>query len=173
MYANSVPRADKKICAKTNLESDEFRRMAQELGLTIEELHFQNWLEACDWVVQNTKRYDLFLTPRMNQSFKWHTGRPEVVSHKDIPQDAAGIVEWWRRCDDLYRYEWFEGTRDWSATLAEQGQARLEELGWKYAAAYALVEGQNPIRFSIERVGMKSVYSNQSFTIYELPEKPE
>ena len=30
-----------------------------------------------------------FITPRLNVSFKWRTGRPEVVNRKDIPQDAA------------------------------------------------------------------------------------
>ena len=128
-----------------------------------------DWMDACDWVATNTQPGDLFLTPRMNQTFKWRTGRPEVVTHKDVPQDAEGIAEWWRRIDDVYRYQLPEGRRKWRRNIAEQGQEKIEELGWKYGAKYALVPGRYPI--DIRRIGMTSAYVNNSFTIYKLPPK--
>ena len=60
------------------------------------------WVEVCDWIAANTPPDALFLTPRLNSSFKWRTGRPEVVNRKDIPQDAAGIVAWSERVKDIY-----------------------------------------------------------------------
>ena len=119
----------------------------------------------------NTQPDDRFLTPRLNQTFKWHTGRAEVVTQKDIPQDAKSIVEWWRRIEDVYRFEEPDGDRKWRDSIADQGQVYLEELGWKYGAKYALVPGSSPI--SIRRIGMTRAYVNSSFTIYKLPEKPE
>ncbi len=46
---------------------------------------------------ENTPTDAVFLTPRLAQTFRWYAERAEVVNRKDIPQDAPGIVEWWRR----------------------------------------------------------------------------
>ena len=158
MYEHSVPRGDRRISSGPSAKAKEMRH--------------EDWLSACRWITNNTEPNDLFLTPRMNQTFKWHTGRPEVVSYKDIPQDAVGIVEWWLRMENLYRYRLPDGRMKWRPGLADQGQAYLEELGWKYGAKYALVKGNRPIRFTVDRIGMEAVYFNNSFTIYKLPPKP-
>jgi hypothetical protein len=157
MYGRLVPRGDGRI---TRAASPELR-----------EERMADWLDACRWAREHTQPSDVFLTPRMNQTFKWHANRPEVVSRKDIPQDAHGIVEWWQRCDDLYRYELSDGVRKWRGALADQGQEHIEEMGWKYGAKYALVEGNTPLK--IRRIGMTRAYFNASFTIYQLPPKPE
>ncbi len=159
MHERKIARSELKITRTTSVE------MSHDQLL--------DWIDACRWVTENTEAGDLFLTPRMNQTFKWRTGRAEVVTHKDIPQDAQGIVDWWDRIDDVYRFELPDGGRRWLPNLGAQGQQKIEELGWKYGAKYALVEGYRPIRFSVQRIGMAEAYSNRSFTIYKLPAKPE
>ena len=62
----------------------------------------------------------LFLTPRMSQTFRWYASRGEVVNWKDIPQDAKGIVEWWRRLGEI----WGVGTRRRPDRIARIASAR-------------------------------------------------
>ena len=62
------------------------------------------WREACDWASQpeHISPEATFLTPRMSQTFKWYAGRGEAGTWKELPQDAQGIVEWWRRMQAFY-----------------------------------------------------------------------
>ena len=39
----------------------------------------------------------IFLTPTDHQTFKWYAQRAELVTWKDVPQDAESIVEWSER----------------------------------------------------------------------------
>ncbi len=64
-----------------------------------------DWREMCQWAAHETPPDAVFLTPRLAQTFRWYAGRGEVVSRKDIPQDAASIVEWWRRMQRIHRAE--------------------------------------------------------------------
>ena len=43
-----------------------------------------------------------FLIPRLAFTFKWYAGRGEVVNWKETPQDAASLVAWWKRIQDIY-----------------------------------------------------------------------
>jgi hypothetical protein len=65
-------------------------------------LRYEQWRLMCLWITENTKPEDCFLTPRDQQTFKWYTGRSEVVCWKDIPQDAASIVKWWQLRESIY-----------------------------------------------------------------------
>ena len=89
------------------------------------------WRAACDWVAQpqNIPPDAVFLTPRMSQTFRWYAHRAEVATWKEIPQDAASIVEWWRRILDMHSTgnEWPE--ERWYHSLADLGPQRLRELG--------------------------------------------
>lgn len=60
---------------------------------------YRDWLAACQWIKENTPKDSLWLTPKHQQSFKWYAQRAEVVSWKDVPQDNASIIEWYRRLD--------------------------------------------------------------------------
>jgi hypothetical protein len=121
------------------------------------------WQEMCQWAADETPADAVFLTPRLAQTFRWYAGRAEVVSRKDIPQDAAGIVEWWRRMEAIYRAD--AGTREahWRQSLAELGARELAALGRKFGADYVITVADPPL--SLERVGPR----NPSYAIYRLP----
>ena len=63
---------------------------------------FADWIAACRWINEHTDKDEIVLTPRGQQTFKWYAERSEVVNWKDIPQDARGIKEWWRRHNEVY-----------------------------------------------------------------------
>ena len=124
------------------------------------------WRDACDWVAKNTPRDALFLVPRHANSFKWRAERAEVVNHKDIPQDAASMVEWRQRLRQVYR----PPTRGETAgvrppkrvrTLGHLGGVRLRELGEIYGADYALTTKRR-------RVSLPVAYENETYILYQL-----
>ena len=81
------------------------------------------WQNVCGWVNQNLPHQTQFLTPGI-QTFKWYAHRPEIVSWKDVPQDAENIVEW----SDRVR-----AVRQWNASAtAADSAARLEQLHAAY-----------------------------------------
>ena len=63
---------------------------------------WNDWRAVCRWAEQSTPPETMFLTPRHQQTFKWYSSRPEVVNWKDVPQDAAALVEWKRRMGEVY-----------------------------------------------------------------------
>ena len=65
-------------------------------------LRYRAWRDACDWIAEHTPPDAVFLTPRYQQTFKWFAGRSEAANWKDVPQDAAKLVEWWQRMQELY-----------------------------------------------------------------------
>lgn len=56
-----------------------------------------DWLAVCSWIRENTPEDSLWLTPKYQQTFKWYAQRAEVVCWKDVPQDNASVIEWYRR----------------------------------------------------------------------------
>lgn len=124
---------------------------------------YVSWRLACNWVVQSGKIPPdaRFLTPRQSQTFRWYTGRAEVATWKDIPQDAASIVQWWRRLRELHGTRRREPQRMWRRSLLELGPQRLRRLAEKYEAPYVLVEYRpdGPIK-------AKPLYHNQWYAIY-------
>ena len=124
------------------------------------------WRDICAWVAANTPPDAVFLTPRNTQSFHWYAGRAEVVGYKDIPQDAIGIVEWWKRIGDVYRQRPAGSESEAYATLVELGRTRLETLGRKYHADY-VIAGTEPL-LALERVSPP----NPAYVVYRLPSSP-
>ncbi len=114
-----------------------------------------DWQAICAWVAdpENIPPNALFITPLNAQTFRWYAERAEVICRKDIPQDANGIVEWWRRVKDLQR-------------AFDIGTARVEQLGRKYGAQYAI--GPTQPRLSLPRIGPP----NPSYAIYVLSPDP-
>lgn len=123
---------------------------------------FQDWKNACAWAEANTPNDAVFLTPKGQQTFKWYAARAEVVSLKDIPQDARGLVEWRRRMHDVFSYP---VNRFGFAALSDQ---QLMELANRYGADYVIVDT------FVRTPGLQRVYptadeANDSFHIYRVP----
>lgn len=129
------------------------------------------WVEMCHWIDQNTEPDALLLVPFNSQTFKWRAQRAEVVTRKDIPQDAANLVEWRRRLRDVFQTgEWPDGKPRWTPSLAKLGAARLSELAEGYGADYALDqaprrETSTPLR---RRASLPIVHRVGPYTLYDL-----
>jgi hypothetical protein len=125
---------------------------------------FEAWKAACKWIAENTSAHSLFLTPRLNHSFKWRTGRPEVVNRKDIPQDARGILEWNRRIKDIFYYDG-PGTVDGPAdSVGQLGAERVRELAKKYKADFVLSDRS-------QLLDLPRAYWNEEYVVYRIDEE--
>jgi hypothetical protein len=128
--------------------------------------NYEDWRAACQWVAEHTPSDARFLTPRMAQTFRWYGQRAEVVSWKDMPQDAAGIVEWWQRVHDLH----WEGDMPgdpagrWRGSLNERTPADLRRLGEKYGANYLITEANPPLDLPL-------LYQNDTYAVYDLADR--
>jgi hypothetical protein len=118
------------------------------------------WDDACRWAAANTPADAVFLTPRLNHSFKWRAGRPEVVNRKDVPQDARSIVEWQRRIKEIY-YADIEGQEQPLDSLGILGTERVRELAKKYGARYVLMDRGQLLSLPV-------VYWNEEYVIYRI-----
>ena len=129
---------------------------------------FSDWKRVCDWIKSETQTEPLWLTPRRQQSFKWRTSRAELASWKDMPQNAAAVVEWNRRIKDSYQY-------DKQKNLLPITTEKLEELRSKYGIHYVLldlrVKGQTIPGWQL--LYPRSPDSNSSFAVLEAPSSLE
>ncbi|MEX0677604.1 MAG: DUF6798 domain-containing protein [Pirellulales bacterium] len=119
-----------------------------------------DWRAICDWAERETEPDALFLVPRLSQSFRWRSGRAEVVTRKDLPQDAPSIVEWWRRLTRIYRTD--DTDPMWCDSLAQLGAERLGELGDEFGADYVVTSAHPPV--ALARVGPIT----RTLAVYEL-----
>jgi hypothetical protein len=121
------------------------------------------WRLACEWIAQSPAipPHATFLTPMESQTFKWRTRRAEVVTRKDIPQDARTLVEWWRRLEEIYATRSGDPENEWHASLTELGAERIEQLGVKYGAGYVLTEAE-------PRLPLELLYANRGYAVYRL-----
>ncbi len=125
-----------------------------------------DWRDICRWVAEDnhTPPNAIFITPLYANTFKWYTGRAEVATWKDMPQDAPNVVEWWRRINELYATGSQNPNDRWRNSLAELGWRRLRELGAKYGASFAIVE----IVPDKPRLEAQPIYENKSYAVYRL-----
>jgi hypothetical protein len=121
---------------------------------------YEDWRRVCQWVAENTQRGDVFLTPRQQQTFKWRTGRAEVATWKDVPQEAGAIVQWWRRLQDI---DGGGGDPRGSGSLAGQ---RVAELARKYGAEYVIVDRSTARPTASIRVYPAGSEWNDSYAVY-------
>jgi hypothetical protein len=117
------------------------------------------WLDACQWAQENTARDALFLTPRSSNTFKWHAGRSDLITRKDVPQDAPSLLIWSERYNEVFWYTDEFGEQQLYRSLASQGTERITELAQKYAVDYVLTREYPPLLLPV-------AYANESFTIY-------
>ena len=125
------------------------------------------WRDACAWIAESGEipRDARFLTPKTSQTFKWYAGRSEVVTWKDVPQDARSLVEWWDALHAIYATPNPYGGYRWHNSLAEslamKGPERMKQLGETYQADYVLT-----VRWP--RLPLPVVYENRGYVIYRL-----
>ena len=124
-------------------------------------LSHDDWRDVCRWMAEHTPSDALAVTPRLAQSFTWYAGRGEVVSWKDLPQDASAVVRWWQRLVDIYGMPEPSFQGRWHDSLSESSPRRLRELGRRYGAAYLVVESEPPL-------SLPRLYANGSYAVYQL-----
>ena len=127
------------------------------------------WSDVCDWIAANTPVDAIFLTPRLSASFKWRTSRPEVVTMKDIPQDAGSILEWYRRLNDFF-YEKMYGKRLPIESIGRLGSERVRELAKKYGASYVLTDREELLR--LPTVYPTPENPNEEYVVYRIDDEP-
>lgn len=125
---------------------------------------YRDWQQACAWIRQYTPPDSLVLTPRHQQTFKWYAERAEVVSWKDVPQDAVGLLEWKRRMEEVFPPDvlWYG--------LAAHGETGLLRLAHEYGYDYVLVDrlrGGPDLPF--EKVYPRDQEENAWYEVYRLP----
>ncbi len=97
-----------------------------------------DWRRVCRWIADNTPPNARVFTPISQRTFKWYAQRSEVVTWKDIPQDAAGIAEWWQR---------FQRAKTFRRRLHEPPElifGELQSMAEDYQFQYVLVSGFSP-----------------------------
>jgi len=101
---------------------------------------FDDWKRLGAWVDRNLPSEAIVITPRDQQTFKWYAQRAEVANRKDVPQDAASLIEWLRRIDRLdeqpLRRNQVEGV---DFGLLIYSDETLRELGRDYGARWIVV----------------------------------
>lgn len=116
----------------------------------------RDWLATCTWVRDNTASDALVYSPKEGWAFKWFAQRPEYVSRKDCPQDAAGIREWNTRLNAI---------RDWG----QASENYRPEGGYSRTAAHALSKRTGIIYIVSRRFGpfdAPVVFDSPTYRVY-------
>jgi hypothetical protein len=128
------------------------------------------WVDACRSIAKSKEvpADARFLTPLMGQTFKWYAKRSEVVSWKDIPQDAESMVEWWHCVLDIHQRDDQLSGRGLGGSLSRLDSRRLRYLGEKYDAPYLIT-----FRWPRKR-DFRVLYENRTYIVYcmDLPPAP-
>lgn len=111
---------------------------------------FSSWRNACEWVRDNTPPAAVFLIPRTGQSFKWYASRADVANYKDVPQDAASVVQWKRRCEELFPLvPGDDGLAMIHGSPEQWGTQRTKALARKYGASHVIARSFPPLALPI------------------------
>jgi hypothetical protein len=129
-----------------------------------------DWKAICRWAKANTPPDARFLTPRHQQTFKWYAERSEVANWKDVPQDAASLVEWRSRLSALYPRDRLHHAQD----LAAHSDEDLLKLAQTYQAGYIIIDRTRSRRpIALPRVYPLLREENPSFDVYRVPKASE
>ena len=126
--------------------------------------NYSDWLEVCHWVdaSQEIPPDARFLIPRAAYTFKWYAQRGEVVNWKETPQDAASLVGWWQRINDIYATGNPPPQDRFYGSMAEAGAKRLKQLAAKYEADYLVTQVCDPL------LPLPVLHRNESFVVYKM-----
>jgi len=126
--------------------------------------NYSDWLDVCLWASdpKHTSPYDRFIIPRLAFTFKWYSGRGEVVNWKETPQDAASLVEWWKRIHDVYATGNPPPLNPFYTSLVIAGAHKLQKLAKEYDADYLVTQT------CVVPLPLPEVYRNKSFVVYKL-----
>jgi hypothetical protein len=129
----------------------------------------EDWLAVCEWIRESTPPDAVFFTPRFQQTFKWYAQRSEVVTFKDVPQDARSLVEWQRRMQQVYPYYRDDDGRIKTGLAAHDDQ-QLARLAHRYRAQYVVIDRTRSRR----RPGFALLYpnivhENSTYAVYRIP----
>lgn len=130
---------------------------------------YVDWLAVCEWIRENTPPDSLWLTPKYQQSFKWHAQRAEVVSWKDVPQDNASVIEWYHRMEQCAPPRADDGS------ITSWTTEELLDLSRKYGFRWVLLDrsyqSQPPALEIMYPVIHNGQYiDNRSFAVMRIPE---
>jgi hypothetical protein len=113
-------------------------------------VRYQQWQDACAWIGEHTPADARFLIPRAGHSFKWYASRSDVANYKDVPQDAASVVEWRRRCKELFPLvERLDGKPSMQSSPDQWGTKRAKALARKYGASHIIARTYPPLNLRI------------------------
>jgi hypothetical protein len=124
-------------------------------------LNLADWREACSWINTHTPPDALFLTPRSSLTFKWYAERGEVVTWKDVPQDAVALVVWWQRMHEVHGTGAPPGEKPFYDSLAETSEAHLLRMSRKYRAQFLLTTVEPALALPL-------LHQNNTYAVYEL-----
>jgi hypothetical protein len=129
------------------------------------------WQTACEWVSEHAPADAKFLVPRSGHTFKWYASRADVGTNKDVPQDAASVVEWRARTRELFPTldSLDERGRKILLDSPEQlGTPRVLELAHKYGASHVIARSSPaldlPVLFA---TSVDPTADVTGYTIYE------
>ncbi|MCC9609234.1 hypothetical protein LOC68_06245 [Blastopirellula sp. JC732] len=111
---------------------------------------YTEWLAMCRWIRENTPADATFLTPLNQGSFKWDAQRSEVVTHKDVPQEALSLLGWKERRWRTMRYERLTSnqirllSRDYHfGYVVVDTHSRPDFAGWDFPRVYPVDENSD------------------------------
>ena len=108
----------------------------------------RGWRAACEWVSEHAPADAKFLVPRSGHTFKWYASRADVGTNKDVPQDAASVIEWRTRTRELFPTLDSLDERGRKILLDSPeslGTPRVLELAQKYGASHVIARSSPPL----------------------------
>jgi hypothetical protein len=129
--------------------------------------YYTHWLACCRWVREHTEPTDLFVTTSTPASFVWHAERAEVMSWKNAPQDAQGLVDWLKRYENVRNQKKLH-TPEIDITLPLP--IRWQAVAKQYNAQYVVIERRKEPLPGWSRVYPNANESNPTFAVYRVPE---
>jgi len=130
--------------------------------------NYAAWVDACEWIAASTPSDAHFLTPRRATTFKWRTGRAEVATRKDIPQDARSMVEWFHRLRNIFYYQ-LDDQSEPVDSIGELGTKRAVEMAHLYGADYIVTDQDHPL--ALQAVYPNREHPNDEYVVYAVPHR--
>jgi hypothetical protein len=121
------------------------------------------WADICTWIRDHTPPDACFLTPRGAASFTWRTGRREVVSWKNSPQDATSLVAWRQRIVDCFSRS--GSLVEMERSTASLGPDRLRAVAERYGADHVIVPTDAPL---VDTIQGEWLHANGTYAVYRL-----